>query len=395
MRLRIRHVTTYDYTTPVSASTQLVRLTPRIDPGQRVVEWEVRLEILVPESHQPHKLRLGMPSLPIASQPSRLDLSVPELITFSAKGSPWEEAPPASTHFGSGSDGLGVVAQADAAMSTHLVRPFVPVPGLVIADDGYGNRTHLISLVIPHVATRLIATGLVETCTGAGVASGDGRGAHTLPASFWRRHTRHTGKGGEVERFVRESGLTTWHGRDASWITGHLDHLMHRVRDRLDFQIGATDVLTTADEALRRGAGVCQDHAHVMIAVARSLGIPARYVSGYLWPGHHVAAQASHAWVDLHVPGIGWVGFDPANDCRPTEAYVRVAVGLDYFDAPPTRGVRRGGPRHEHLGVTVEIGPDGGPQDPTPSAIGPTDLSTQAHAAEFWQSSPIPHSPVR
>ena len=256
-------------------------------------------------------------------------------------------------------------------------RPFASIPHLATGDDGYGNRTHLVSLVVPHVATRLMATGIVET-------SPPHDGAHdhppSLPASYWLRHTRHTGNGGEVDRFVHESGLTTWHGRDATWVTGHLDDLMHRVRKRVDFQVGATDVLTTADEALRRGAGVCQDHAHVMIAVARTLGIPARYVSGYLWPGHHVAAQASHAWVDLHVPGLGWVAFDPANACRPTEAYVRVAVGLDYFDAPPTRGVRRGGPRHEELGVTVEIDPVEGV---LPGRAGGTPHGTGARGAAY------------
>jgi transglutaminase-like putative cysteine protease len=122
--------------------------------------------------------------------------------------------------------------------------------------------------------------------------------------------------------------------------------------------VGATDVLTTADEALHEGAGVCQDHAHIMIAVARSLGIPARYVSGYLWPGHQGVTLASHAWVDAYVPGPGWLSFDPANACRPSTSYVRVAIGLDYFDAPPVRGVRRGGPRDEELGVSVVIKPE-------------------------------------
>ena len=351
MRLRIRHTTTYDYATPVAASTQLVRLTPRSDPGQRVLEWAVRLEVLAPASRQPHRLCLGMPSLPIATTMSRPTALAPHAHEGSGTVGTSETTHPSEETNGGA---FSKWPRADAVGSEIDDRPFLSVPRLATGDDGYGNRTHLVSLVVPHVATRLVATGIVETSP-----AHDGAHDHppSLPASYWLRHTRHTGSGGEVDRFVHESGLTTWHGRDASWVTGHLDDLMHRVRARVDFQIGATDVLTTADEALRRGAGVCQDHAHVMIAVARTLGIPARYVSGYLWPGHHVAAQASHAWVDLHVPGLGWVAFDPANACRPTEAYVRVAVGLDYFDAPPTRGVRRGGPRHEELGVTVEIDP--------------------------------------
>lgn len=104
---------------------------------------------------------------------------------------------------------------------------------------------------------------------------------------------------------------------------------MNEVRRRVGYVIGATSVTTTADEAVIRGAGVCQDHTHVFIAAARSLGVPARYVSGYLWPGHHDVATASLAWAEAWVTGLGWVGFDPANDVYPTEAYIRVSVGLD------------------------------------------------------------------
>ena len=353
MRLRICHTTTYEYATPVAASTQVVRLTPRSDRGQRVLEWAVRMEVLTPTSRESHPLGLAMPS----AMPSLPSAPLSEYSTLPENGPnppiPWEK-PPRIVIDLPRCDGRGA-SPTPPKPPLHDRHPFVAVPRLIAGDDGYGNRTHLLSLVTPHVATRLVAAGVVETSP-----AHDGAHDHppSLPASYWLRHTRHTSPGGEVDRFVRESGLASWHGRGERWVATRLDDLMHRVRERIDFRVGATDVLTTADEALRRGAGVCQDHAHVMIAVARSLGIPARYVSGYLWPGHDVAAQASHAWVDLHVPGVGWRSYDAANACRPTEAYVRVAVGLDYFDAPPTKGVRRGGPRHEELGVTVEIYPE-------------------------------------
>lgn len=334
MRLRIRHVTTYDYDSPVAAATQLVRMTPRADPGQRVLEWQVRLEV-----------QLSKPA-------SRFSARVvgetwPSIAMLDALALPREQPAP---HVGNSA--------------------YVSAPDLATSDDGYGNRTHLVAIVAPHVATRLVATGLVETSVPLA-------GAHerppSLPASYWLRPTRHTCPGPEVARFTRDGAFVSVSGGDPASVYGQLVELMRRVRDRVDFRVGATDVLTTADEALRQGAGVCQDHAHVMVAVARSLGIPARYVSGYLWPGHQAVTQASHAWVDAFVPGLGWLSFDPANACRPTTAYVRVAVGLDYFDAPPVRGVRRGGPRHEELGVSVEINPEQTTQPAT--AVGATEAS--------------------
>ena len=119
---------------------------------------------------------------------------------------------------------------------------------------------------------------------------------------------------------------------------------------------------TTAADALARGFGVCQDHAHLFIAAARLIDIPARYVSGYLWTG--VDAQpfdASHAWAEAFVPELGWVGFDPANRICPTENYIRVAVGLDYSAAAPVRGLRRG-PAEESLDVEVQVRRQGGDQ---------------------------------
>ncbi len=319
MRLRIRHVTTYDYASPVAATTQLVRMTPRVDPGQRVLEWNVRLEVLPSPSRSLHQPPVSDEIWPSSA------MSDPPTIPRNHRG--MDEA-----HLG-----------------------YASAPDLTANDDGYGNRTHLVAIVGPHVGTRLVATGVVETSALHHVFRDR---PPSLPTSFWLRPTPHTRAGPEVAQFAREGVFGSWSMAGPESHEKRLVELMHRVRERVDFRVGATDVLTTADESLRKGAGVCQDHAHVMIAVARSLGIPARYVSGYLWPGHQGLTQASHAWVDAYVPGLGWLSFDPANACRPTSSYVRVAVGLDYFDAPPVRGVRRGGPRKEELGVSVVISPE-------------------------------------
>lgn len=130
--------------------------------------------------------------------------------------------------------------------------------------------------------------------------------------------------------------------------------VMQRVRALLVYEPGATNVMTRADSALELGRGVCQDFAHVMLAACRRAGIPARYVSGYLYDPLGQGDVASHAWVDVLDAERGWVSLDPTHDREQTEAYVRVAVGRDYADVPPTRGVFRGA-AEETLEVAVRI----------------------------------------
>jgi transglutaminase-like putative cysteine protease len=122
-----------------------------------------------------------------------------------------------------------------------------------------------------------------------------------------------------------------------------------------------TRVDSPIDEALAARAGVCQDFAHVMIAIVRRLGLPARYVSGYIAPraaGDRagLVASATHAWVDVLFPGIGWAGFDPTNNALAGGRHIRVAVGRDYADVPPTRGVFKGRAASQ-LAVSVDVTP--------------------------------------
>jgi transglutaminase-like putative cysteine protease len=130
--------------------------------------------------------------------------------------------------------------------------------------------------------------------------------------------------------------------------------VMRRVRGLLVYEPGATNVMTRADSALELGRGVCQDFAHVMLAACRRAGIASRYVSGYLYDPLGQGEVASHAWVDVLDSERGWVSLDPTHDREQTEAYVRVAVGRDYADVPPTRGVFRG-TAVETLDVAVRI----------------------------------------
>jgi transglutaminase-like putative cysteine protease len=122
------------------------------------------------------------------------------------------------------------------------------------------------------------------------------------------------------------------------------------------YRPGSTTVRTKLAEVIETRSGVCQDFAHVLLALLRLRGIPARYASGYIYDGSGsvLGAEASHAWVEAYLPPFGWVGYDPTNDRLVDDSFVLVAHGRDYADVSPTRGVYRGGP-HGTLDVTVAI----------------------------------------
>lgn len=142
---------------------------------------------------------------------------------------------------------------------------------------------------------------------------------------------------------------------DLTDVRGSALRLMKAVHGALRYERGMTDVTTVADKALEMGAGVCQDFAHLFIAGIRAHGIPARYVSGYLHdPTLPAEYAATHAWVDVFTPDEGWMAVDPTHCREQTTEYVRLGVGRDYADVPPTRGVFKGG-GHETLTVEVRI----------------------------------------
>jgi transglutaminase-like putative cysteine protease len=186
----------------------------------------------------------------------------------------------------------------------------------------------------------------VETSDTGGMV----RGAHErLDPLVFRRETDLT----RPDPAVRELA----HAVQADHPDGleRLHALMAQIHDRVAFDTDATHAGTSAAQALALGRGVCQDHAHLFIAAARSMGTPARYVSGHLARSDGQDDQAAaHAWAEAWVEHLGWVGFDPANVVCPTEAYVRVAVGLDYLGAAPIRGSARGGGR-ERMEVRLKV----------------------------------------
>lgn len=134
--------------------------------------------------------------------------------------------------------------------------------------------------------------------------------------------------------------------------------IMRWIHSEFQYQPGSTDVTTHLDQCFTGRKGVCQDFTHVMLGLCRSVGIPARYASGYLYNGprdHLVGAQASHAWAEVFLPVVGWIGFDPTNNTMADARYVKVAVGRDYEDVAPIRGTYRGtGSSRMEVEVLVE-----------------------------------------
>lgn len=138
------------------------------------------------------------------------------------------------------------------------------------------------------------------------------------------------------------------------------------IHEMFSYVPNSTRVDSPIDHALAKRKGVCQDFAHIMIALVRKLRVPCRYVSGYLFHANGdrpmVSEGASHAWVEALLPNLGWVGFDPTNDVLCGERHIRVAVGRDYAEVPPTRGVYKGGAESE-LSVSVTVALSNSPAD--------------------------------
>lgn len=144
---------------------------------------------------------------------------------------------------------------------------------------------------------------------------------------------------------------------DVSEVYEMASRIMEWIHDRFTYEAGSTHVSTHLEEAFEGRKGVCQDFTHVMIGLCRAVGVPARYASGYLYNGPRdtlVGAQASHAWPEVYLPVVGWIGFDPTNNCLADERFIKVAVGRDYDDVAPIRGTYRG-TAHCRLSVTVEV----------------------------------------
>jgi transglutaminase-like putative cysteine protease len=252
MQLHIRHETSYRYEEPAKRSVQSLRLTPRRDPVQHALSWNI-------------------------SAPGRRHSQL----------------------------------------------------------DAYGNLVHLLTIDKPHREIRIVVHGVVETDDSPGrVLPNDGK----LSPLTYLAETTLT----RIDESLMSFAKRRVAGSQDS--VARLLGLADAVCDAIQYERGATDVHEPAARAFARGKGVCQDHAHVFIACCRAVGIPARYVSGYLYTGEE-GQVASHAWVDAWVGEEqgGWMSIDVTNRALTGGKHCRLAVGRDYLDACPVRGVRRGG----------------------------------------------------
>lgn len=210
--------------------------------------------------------------------------------------------------------------------------------------DGAGDKIETAVVMGPVETVVVSVAGMVETTDLAGVLRGH---REKIKPAAYLRHTGFTKPDAALSDLARSAVDQT----SGDLERGHA--LSNAIGDAIAYTPGQTDHSTTAAEALAAGHGVCQDHAHALIAAALSLDIPARYVTGYLHAEGGIA-EASHGWAELWVEDLGWVGFDPANGVCPDENYIRIGSGLDAIDAAPIRGVSQG-VGHEHLSVDVVV----------------------------------------
>ena len=262
MLLDVHHETRYDYQEPVRYSIQVLRLTPRADPGQRVLSWQV---------HMP--------------------------------GQRLEQV------------------------------------------DPFGNRTQVVTTEEPHRSLRILVSGRVEV---------DAEDRPMPPATDELSPLAYLAPTPLTRPDAALRELAERHlGRHPASRESLLD-LVHGIRAAVGYEPGITDVTRSAAEALDLGAGVCQDQAHVLVACCRAVRVPARYVSGYSLD--EVSGEvASHAWAEVHVDPLGWVGYDISNGISPDERYVRVATGLDYAEAAPVVGIHLGESAGESLAVAIDV----------------------------------------
>ncbi len=229
----------------------------------------------------------------------------------------------------------------------RVLRWHIEAPGdLEKQVDAYGNVTHTLTLNRPHSEIELRVTGQVEISP---LLQGLLRREESrLPVHAYCVQTPLTQADNTIHAFVRAVLPHGLHTPD------DVLRLANAISERVAYEPGTTDVTTPASQVLSLGHGVCQDHAHLFLACVRGLGVPARYVSGYLYTTD--AHAASHAWADVWLPDSGWTSVDITNRQFASDCHCRLAVARDYDSASPVRGVRNGG-GEESMTVSVQVQP--------------------------------------
>ncbi len=216
------------------------------------------------------------------------------------------------------------------------------LPGeAVCTTDAYGNVLHVLTLDTPHQLLEIEARGVVEIVETEDMTADP---ECALSPLIFLRDSALTQPDPAIRDFAGR-----YYRREAALAS--LETLMEALLLHMPYQPGITQVSDSAAKVFAMGGGVCQDHSHVFIACCRSLHIPARYVSGYLYTDN-VEHVATHAWVEAWLDG-SWYSFDITNNTRSTRQHLKLAVGVDYLDACPVRGVRLGGGGEDMLAVAA------------------------------------------
>jgi transglutaminase-like putative cysteine protease len=267
---------------------------------------------------------------------------------------------------------LGQLADAHQRWERYALQ-VQPAGAVRYYKDGFGNSAHLITVAKPHEFVELVAGGEVQTLLADPFAPPATAPRPLTPGQEYEYRSASA----LVERSPALDAMAAPHRpRTPAEAFDAVQRLMALVYDGFAYEQHVTDVATTIADVLRVRAGVCQDFAHLLIGLCRAVGIPARYVSGYIVTsgqsqtarsGSQLQSQsqgysslgspergagASHAWVEAYTPTHGWRGFDPTNNLVASEHHVKMAIGRDYRDVPPTRGTFRG-TADEHLSVAV------------------------------------------
>lgn len=210
--------------------------------------------------------------------------------------------------------------------------------------DHYGNHVDLVSITPGADSLSFNIKGQVKTRSATGVL---GPSYGRAPLWHFRQPTALTTPGDAIKALPRVSS-------NPETQISELHDLSAAILDALPYKLGGTTVDTPAEDALQGKSGVCQDHTQIFVAAARLSGLPARYVSGYLMINDQIAQDATHAWAEVCIETLGWVGFDVSNGVSPDEKYVRIAVGRDARDAAPIEGLRMGA-ADETLMVNLQV----------------------------------------
>lgn len=210
--------------------------------------------------------------------------------------------------------------------------------------DHYGNHVDLVRVDKGTQDVKLTASGQIKPADTAGIL---GKIYGRAPLWHFKQATSLTTVGRQIK------ALSKVIGQHEDPLQG-LHALSNAVLKAAPYKSGKTITTTTAEQALGLGAGVCQDHTHIFTAAARNAGFPARYVSGYLMINEQIDQEASHAWSEVHLDTLGWVGFDVSNGVAPDNKYVRIAAGRDALDTAPITGMRMGS-ADESMIVSLQV----------------------------------------